>query len=119
MAEGIEEKMPAAEKDVPQRTEEVQHIIDRMPSRFGMVITLVVLFTFVLMLLFGWLIRYPDVVTGEISINATQAPIKLVAANSGKLQLAGLQSQDRVDEGQVVAWLENPAILNDVTAQSY
>ncbi|MCL4639143.1 MAG: HlyD family secretion protein [Olivibacter sp.] len=97
-----------------QRTEEVQHIIERMPTRFGKIIGTLVIFIVVLLLLFGWLIRYPDVVTGEITINAEQAPLKLVAIQSGKLQLSDLRSQDSVKEGQLIAWFENPATLSDV-----
>lgn len=97
-----------------QRTEEVQHIIDRMPDKFGKVIAVIVIFVFALLLLFGWLIRYPDVSTGQISISANHSPVKLVAAQSGKIRLSELQSQEWVTEGQIVAWLENPALPADV-----
>lgn len=99
---------------ISQRTEEVQHIIERMPQHFGRVITIVVLTIFLLLLFFGWVIRYPDVATGQISISASHPPVKLIAPQSGKIQLSDLRSQDRVAEGQIIAWFENPALLDDV-----
>lgn len=91
-----------------QRTEHVQHIIERMPNRFGFWVTLIVLFLFAMLFVFGWLVRYPDVVTGEIIINANVAPLKLVANTNGKLKFSGVNSMDAVKEGQIIAYLDNP-----------
>ena len=44
------------------RTEEVQEIIERMPTRFGARITMIVAFIISLIILFGWKVRYPDVI---------------------------------------------------------
>lgn len=107
------------EKDIEKyyaskRTEEVQDIIERMPTKFGFWVTIIVLSLFILLFVFGWFIRYPDVVTGQININATEAPIKLVANSYGKLKLNGLKSMEDVKEGQIVAYLQNPADLNNM-----
>ncbi|OWK68654.1 HlyD family secretion protein [Pedobacter sp. AJM] len=91
-----------------ERTEEVQHIIERMPTRFGFWISIIVLFLFILIFVFGWLVRYPDVVTGEISINTTNSPLKLISNSSGKLKLSRINSADQVKEGQILAYIENP-----------
>lgn len=96
------------------RTEEVQDIIERMPTRFGTRITILIVFIIVLILFFGWKVRYPDVVSGQVTINASQAPLKLIASGSGKLQLQNIKSQDYITENQIIALLENPADLDDV-----
>ena len=96
------------------RTEEVQDIIERMPTRFGTRITILIVFIIVLILFFGWKVRYPDVVSGQVTINASQAPLKLIASGSGKLQLQNIKSQDYITENQFIALLENPADLDDV-----
>lgn len=95
------------------RTEEVQSIIERMPTSFGLWVTVIVAFLFTLMFLFGWLVRYPDVVTGEIIINANLAPLKLVANVSGKLKL-NVKSTSYVKEGQIIAYIDNSASLKSV-----
>lgn len=97
-----------------QRTEQVQDIIERMPTRFGFWVSLIVMFIFIMLLLFGWWVRYPDVVTGQIVINANNAPLKLIANSSGKLKLNGVKSMDQVKEGQVIAYIENPTRLENV-----
>lgn len=91
-----------------QRTEEVQHIIERMPTKFGFWVSIIVGFIFILLFIFGWLVRYPDVVPGQIVINSNVSPIKLVANGSGKLKLNGVKSMDLVKEGQIIAYIENP-----------
>lgn len=105
-----EEKLHQSEK----RTEEVQHIIDRMPSRFGFWITAIVLFLFVLFFVFGWIVRYPDIVSGQIIINANAAPVKLVANTYGKLKLGNVKSMGNVKEGEILAYIENATSPDNV-----
>ncbi len=89
------------------RSEEVQDIIDRMPTKFGRIIALIVLGVFILLMVFGWSIRYPDIISGSVVINTPVSPIKLVALNSGQLNLNGIQSQSVVKKDEAVAVIEN------------
>ncbi len=93
---------------VDQRTEEVQDIIERMPTRFGFYVSMIVVLLFILFFIFGWVIRYPDIVTGQMTINATAAPIKLIANSSGKIRLMGARTMEEIKEGQIIAFVENP-----------
>lgn len=79
-----------------------------MPTRFGFWVSSIVLFLFILMFVFGWLVRYPDIVTGQISVNTNNSPLKLVANSNGKLKLNKLGSMSDVREGQILAHIENP-----------
>lgn len=97
------------------RSEEVQHIIERMPVQFGFWISMIIVFLFSLMAIFGWLVRYPDVVQGEIVINANSSPLKLIANSPGKLKLNHIKSMEDVKEGQVIAHLENSTNPNSVS----
>jgi len=90
-----------------ERSEEVQHIIERMPTGFGFRVSSIVVFLFVLMVIFGWFIRYPDVVKGEITINANNTALKLIANSNGKLKINGIKSMDNVKEGQLLAYIDN------------
>ncbi|MEH3111736.1 HlyD family secretion protein [Pedobacter terrae] len=90
-----------------ERSEEVQHIIERMPHRFGIWVTLIVLFLFMLMAIFGWIVRYPDVVQGQITINTNSAPLKLVSNTYGKLKILNVRSMDNVKAEQIIAYIEN------------
>lgn len=99
------------DSDIPkdlQRTEEVQNIIERMPTNFGVLVTGIVVFIFSLLMIFGWQIRYPDMVKGQVTVNSNISPIKLVANNSGKIKLNGIKSMQNVKEGQIIAYIDNP-----------
>lgn len=100
-------------KETVQRSEEVQTIIDRMPTRgatYAIVLTtLLITIIFVL----GCIIKYPDTVDGQISITSHLAPIRLVANTSGKLHLLK-ESKVIVYEGEVIAYIDNEANYKDI-----
>jgi hypothetical protein len=97
-----------------KRSEEVADIIDRMPTQFGKWVSIAVLIFAFLLLFFGWIIKYPDVITGAIEITSNVSPVKLVAHTSGKIRLAGYAAQDSVLEGAYIAVIQNPAKTEDV-----
>ena len=94
-------------------SEEVQDIIDRMPGKTGRIVAVIIIFIAGLLMFFGWLIEYPEKVSGPVSITARQAPVRLVANSSGKLRLLK-QSSDTVLENEIIAYIENPASLEDI-----
>lgn len=89
------------------KTEEVQHIIDSMPTRFGYYVSLIIVIIFSLFFIMSFVIKYPDVVTGEIIVSTHISPIKLISNSSGRLRLKVDKSTGSVKEGQVVAYIEN------------
>jgi multidrug resistance efflux pump len=96
------------------RTEEVASIIERMPTKFGIIISTVAIGLVLLLLLFGWLIKYPSVLSGQITINTQQAPVKLIASTSGNIILLQNKSNVTIKRGEYIAYLKNEANLNDV-----
>lgn len=102
-------------KETPaRRNEEICDIIDRMPTRFGKWVAIAVIVFTLLLLTFGWAIKYPDVVSGQITINSNTAPIKLVAGSSGKIKLSHIRPQDTVCENSYLAIIQNSANTEDV-----
>lgn len=102
------------EKTTARRNEEISDIIDRMPSRFGKHIAIAVLILASLIITFGWVIKYPDVVSGQITINSDAAPVKLIAGSSGKINLQNTHPRDTVREGDYIAVIQNSANTADV-----
>lgn len=96
-----------------KKSEEIQHIIDKIPSRFGRLMTLVVTGIIIFAIGLGWFISYPDISTGDISVNANTAKINLVSNSSGKLKLLK-PNQFEVQEGSVVGFIENSAELSNI-----
>lgn len=97
-----------------RRSEEITDIIDRMPMAFGRWVAIAVVVFSALLLLFGWIIKYPDTVTGQIKINSDNAPVKLVANASGNIHIFAHKAQDDVREGDYIAVIENSAVTEDV-----
>jgi len=106
--------MSSQEAIKSQRSEPVQDIIDRMPRKFGVWVTGIVLVLVMLLLLFGTIIQYPDTVTGTIVINARYAPVKLVANSSGKLVSLNYQPKTLIMEGDYIAVIQNPSNIQDM-----
>lgn len=100
--------------DNSKRSEEVSDIIDRMPTAFSKWVAAAIIVFSILLLVFGWLIKYPDVVTGQIKINSNMSPVKLPAHVSGKINILGFKAQDTVKEGEYIAVIQNSANTDDV-----
>ena len=107
-------KLRPKSKDNTKRSEEVSDIIDRMPTSFGRWVSIAVVIFTILLFIFGWFIKYPDVVTGQIKINSNTSPVKLPAHTSGKIDILDLKAQDIVKEGEYIAVIQNPASTPDV-----
>jgi multidrug resistance efflux pump len=102
---------PSSEQD---RSEEVQHIIEKMPTRFGLWLGVLIFVIFLLLISFGYLIKYPDIAQGNINISRGISPVKLVSNSSGKIHLIIKKSDLVVTEGQLLGYIENSAKLDDI-----
>lgn len=96
------------------RTEEVVAIIERMPTKFGIVISVIAISLVLLLVLFGWLIKYPVVLKGQLIINSQQPPVKLVSSTTGKIILLCDKTGSDVKVGKYIAYVKNAANLKDV-----
>lgn len=95
------------------RSEEVQDIIERMPTRWCAWTALIVSLLMGVLLLLSFLISYPDTVDGEVSITQTSAPIRLLANTSGRLHLLEVSNKE-VEEGTIIAYIESGAKFDDI-----
>lgn len=100
-------------KEVIQRSEEVQTIIDRMPTKGATYAIILTSLLITIILILGFIIKYPDTVDGQISITAQLAPIRLIANTSGRLHLLH-ENKTTVNEGEVIAYIDNEANYQDI-----
>lgn len=101
-------------QDLHLRSEEVQEILTRVPNwmiRWGNLVILVLL---LLVFFISWMIKYPDIVTGEIIITTSTPPEKLIARNSGRFEKILVSNQQVIDKGIPLAIIENTARYQDV-----
>lgn len=101
-------------KYTANRTEEVAYIIEKMPTQFGLIISSIVIGLTALLFLFGWLIKYPEILRGQITINTRQAPVKLTADMEGNLILLRNKAGSSIEAGEYIAYIKNSANLKDV-----
>ena len=95
------------------KSEEVQDIIDRMPTRWTERVTLLTALLILGIVALGFIIQYPDTVDGQISVTAHAAPVRLVANTSGKMYLLR-EGGDRLCKGDVIAYIESGADYRDI-----
>jgi HlyD family secretion protein len=96
------------------RSEEVAYIIERMPTKFGLMVSGIVIGLVFLLLVFGWFIKYPEVLKGQIVINTRQAPVKLVATTPGNIIFIHNKVGSAVIAGEYIAYIKNSATVADV-----
>ncbi|NTE01508.1 HlyD family efflux transporter periplasmic adaptor subunit [Agrobacterium tumefaciens] len=88
------------------KTEEVTEIIENMPTKFGLLVTSIIFVLIFLTILFGWIVQYPDVLTGQIVLNTRQAPVKIVSNTSGNISFLAA-NKERVKKGDYIAYIKN------------
>lgn len=93
-------------KDIELKSQEVKEILSSMPSwliRWGITLAGGIV---LLILLASWIIKYPDVVPAKVTITTYNPPARIIARNSGRLQLL-VKDNQHVKQGQYVAVIEN------------
>lgn len=65
--------------DSRESSPEIIDIMERMPTSFGRKVAFSVVIFTIFILIFGWIVKYPDVVTGIIKISSGTPHVKLVA----------------------------------------
>lgn len=101
------------EDSLQLRSEAVQEILSQVPhwlTRWGITAAFV---TILMLLAMSWIIKYPQVLTGRITVTTQNPPVRLVARSSGALQLLVADNELVVAERDL-AVIANPAKLADV-----
>lgn len=100
--------------DFQLRSEEVQEILTRVPHwliRWGNVVVLSIV---LLMLGVSWMIKYPDMISTQISITTQVPPQKILAKTSGRIEAILVADKANVVKETPLAIIENTANYNDV-----
>lgn len=100
--------------DFQLRSEEVQEILTRVPHwliRWG---NIVVLSIVLLMLGVSWMIKYPDMISAQISITTQVPPQKILAKTSGRIEAILVKDKENIAKETPLAIIENTANYNDV-----
>ncbi|MDR0661068.1 MAG: hypothetical protein LBG19_09770 [Prevotellaceae bacterium] len=100
--------------DVGLRSEPIQEILGR-PPRWIIRSGITVIFIVVLLLLIGsYFFKYPDIISSEVIITASNPPSWVLARSTGKLQNLFVEDKQVIHKGDILAMIDNPAVLEDV-----
>ena len=105
--------MEELQENEKRKSEEVQAIIDRMPTKWAKYVSLMTALLISLIIISGFIISYPDTVDGQISVTASVAPVRIVSNASGRMQLLK-PNKSLLQEGEVIAYIESGANYQDV-----
>jgi len=97
-----------------KRTEEIQDIIEKMPTNTGRIIHFIIIGFTCLLGLFSWLIEYPELIKAPITVSANQSPIKLVSKSCGRLKLLKKKTNATIKQGEYIAYIETSADFKDI-----
>lgn len=90
------------------RSDEVQEILTHIPNwmiRWGITLILGII---TLVLFLSWLIKYPDIVSSNITLTTEIPPVKLVSKTHGQIQKIYPSEGDFINKGDFIAEIQNP-----------
>jgi multidrug efflux pump subunit AcrA (membrane-fusion protein) len=102
------------EKEIILRTEEVNEILTSTPKwilRWGISVIFILIITSIAL---SYFIRYPDILTADITLTTLNPPVTLVSKNNGKLTYLLVKNNEAVKVNQTIAVIENTANYKDV-----
>lgn len=102
------------DKHIELRSEEVQEILTKVPHwmiRWGNVVILTVLLSLLVM---SWVVKYPDIITSEITITTQIPPQRLITKSSGRIEKIFIKNGETVSANTALAVIENTARYQDV-----
>lgn len=101
-------------EDIELRSEEVQEVMNRVPSsilRYGIGGMLLI----VLLLLGGSaLLRYPETVSADFVLTFSVPPVYIQAKTDGRLERLYVRNRQTVSKGDILAVFENVAVTDDI-----
>lgn len=104
--------LPVKDSDI-SRSEEVDDIIERIPTGWAKIITTIVAVIIFIVMLLSVIIKYPDTISGQITITGVKAPVRIVSSTSGRLHLL-VSNNAKVHVGQCIGYIEGSARFEDI-----
>ena len=104
----------ADDNKIEIRSGEVQEILGGVPSwlvRYGILVFVVI---FALIIASTFVFHYPDILRSKIVVTTENPPATLVARATGKIVQLFVKDKDKVEAGEVIALIENPANYFDI-----
>lgn len=95
------------------RSEEVTDIIERMPVGWTWIVSAITAIIMMIVVALGFIISYPDTVSGFVSVTGEKSPVRIVTATTGRLRLL-VEDNSYVQIGDCIGYIESGASYEDV-----
>jgi multidrug efflux pump subunit AcrA (membrane-fusion protein) len=92
----------------------VREIMGNPPGRIIRWGTVVMFSVFILLILFAWLIRYPDTIPAPVEITTANPPVTLSTKITGNIKLLNVREKEKVTAGQLLAVMETAASMDEI-----
>ncbi len=89
------------------RSDEVQEIMSHVPNwmiRWGISLIFLLIVGF---LVVSYIVKYPDVIKGTVTLTTKEPPVKLVSKTAGEVSQLYFKDKDVVTKGDVIATINN------------
>lgn len=107
--------MPENNSDpIEIRSEQVQDILTKVPHWIISSGSSVLLMIILMILSISWFVRYPDVISSQVTLTTQNPPEKLFANSPGSFETILVTDQDSVEAGQPLAIIKNTALYPDI-----
>jgi multidrug resistance efflux pump len=95
-------------------SEEIKDIIGKIPS--STTNSLIIFITMIVISSIGITsyVKYPDIITGKVTIRTSSSPVKIVSQIDGRLHTINVKKGDIVNVNEIIAVVYNTANINDV-----
>ncbi len=92
----------------------VKEIMGTPPGRIVRWGTFVLFAVFILLFVFSWIIRYPDVIPSEIEITTQNPPVTISSKITGHIERLYVKEKDKVQSNQLLAVMESTASVGEI-----
>lgn len=106
--------MDEIDENINIHSEEVRDVLSDPPKSILLFGNTLLLGFVLLLLLLSWLLKYPDIISSQITITTAIPPEKLVAKTSGRIEAIFVKDKQFVSKNKPLAIIENAANYNDI-----
>lgn len=100
--------------DIELRSNEVQEILSRPPSKLIRYGTSVVCGVLALLIIGSFFFNYPDIISGDVVITTENPPAWVNVRSTGYIKELYCNDAQKVNKGDILAIIENPASTDDI-----
>jgi len=93
----------------------VQEIISNPPGKIVRWGTTVIFAVLGILLIFSWIVRYPDIVPAPVEITTVNPPLMLVSKITGRIKKLNVIDSAKVIKDQLLAVMETAASIEEIT----